>query len=418
MNKATDENIIFHIDVNSAFLSWSALKNIENGSAIDLRTIPSIIGGDMERRHGVVLAKSVPAKAYQILTGEPIVNALRKYPHLVIEPPDHTLYQQRSEEFIEFLSNICPDIEKVSVDECFMDYTSVAERYGSPLDTAYAIKEQVYKNFGYTVNIGISNRKVLAKMASDFKKPNMVHTLYRNEIEQKMWNLPVSSLYMCGHSSVETLRKLEILTIGDLAQADPSILTAHLKSHGILLWEYANGIDDTKVITEQVEMKGIGNSITLKEDAVTKEKAYQVILSLSDTVSRRLRDSDQLAGMISTEIKYNTFQSVSHQTTLITPVHNTDAIYHIACDLFDNLWDGTPIRLLGVRTSKLVSTSEPIQLSLFDINHDMIQHVQITNSTQKQQQLDNALDSIRKRYGDDSVMRGSLLKSKDDFKKH
>lgn len=414
MHMETDKNIIFHIDVNSAYLSWSALKNMKNGSAIDLRTIPSIIGGDIERRHGVVLAKSVPAKKYQILTGEPIVNALRKYPNLVIEPPDHTLYQQRSEELMEFLSNICPDIEKLSVDECYMDYTSVAERYGSPLDTAYAIKEQVYQKFGYTVNIGISNRKVLAKMASDFKKPDMIHTLYTYEIEQKMWNLPVSSLYMCGHSSVEKLRTLEILTIGDLAQADPTILSAHLKSHGILLWEYANGIDETKVITEQVDLKGIGNSITLKEDAVTTEMAYRAIRSLSDTVSRRLRDSDQLAGMVSTEIKYNTFQSVSHQTTLITPINSTDAIYHIACDLFDNLWNGTPIRLLGVRTSKLVSTSEPIQLSLFDINNQ----AETTFPTQKQQQLDTALDSIRKKYGDDSVMRGSFLKSKDDYKKH
>ncbi len=414
MHKETDKNIIFHIDVNSAYLSWSALKNMKNGSDIDLRTIPSIIGGDIERRHGVVLAKSVPAKKYQILTGEPIVNALRKYPNLVIEPPDHTLYQQRSEELMEFLSNICPDIEKLSVDECYMDYTSVAERYGSPLDTAYAIKEQVYQKFGYTVNIGISNRKVLAKMASDFKKPDMVHTLFTYEIEQKMWNLPVSSLYMCGHSSVEKLRTLEILTIGDLAQADPAILSAHLKSHGILLWEYANGIDETKVITEQVDLKGIGNSITLKEDAVTTEMAYRAIRSLSDTVSRRLRDSDQLAGMVSTEIKYHTFQSVSHQTTLITPINNTDAIYHIACDLFDNLWNGTPVRLLGVRTSKLVSTSEPIQLSLFDINNQ----AETTFPTQKQQQLDTALDSIRKKYGDDSIMRGSFLKSKDDYKKH
>lgn len=414
MDEITDKKIIFHIDVNSAYLSWSALKNLENGSSIDLRTIPAIIGGDIEHRHGVVLAKSIPAKAYHITTGEPIVSALRKYPKLVIEPPDHTLYEQRSNELMDFLSNICPDIEKVSIDECYMDYTSVENQYGAPLDAAHTIKEKIYETFGFTVNIGISNRKVLAKMASDFKKPNMIHTLYADEIEEKLWPLPVSSLYMCGHSSVETLRKLEILTIGDLAHANTAILSAHLKSHGVLLWEYANGIDNSKVVIEQIELKGIGNSITLKEDAVTKEMAYKALLNLSDTVSRRLRDSDQLAGMVSTEIKYHTFQSMSHQTTLVTPVNTTDTIYHLACRLFDEMWNGTPIRLLGVRTSKLVSAKEPVQLSLFDIHHQAGPKA----SSQKQQQLDSALDSIRKKYGNDSVIRGSFLQSKDDYKKH
>ena len=210
----------------------------------------------MEKRHGVVLAKSIPAKAYHVTTGEPIVNALRKCPNLVIEAPDHALYHQRSAELMAFLSDICPDIEQVSVDECYMDYTTVAGKYGDAVTAAQRIKDSIYERFGYTVNIGISDRKVLAKMASDFKKPNLVHTLYSYEIQSKMWHLPVSSLFMCGHSSVETLRKLEILTIGELAKADKEIVTAHLKSHGLLLWEYANGIDDSVVITEPADAKG------------------------------------------------------------------------------------------------------------------------------------------------------------------
>lgn len=407
---------IFHIDVNSAYLSWSALKNLQNGSAVDLREIPSIIGGDMEKRHGVVLAKSIPAKAFHIQTGEPIVNALRKCPHLVMDAPDHELYHKRSAELMDFLSDICPDIEQVSVDECYMDYTSVAGKYGDPVPAAGKIKDKIYEQFGYTVNIGISDRKVLAKMASDFKKPDLVHTLYSEEIAAKMWELPVSSLYMCGHSSVETLRKLEILTIGDLAHADKDILSAHLKSHGILLWEYANGIDDSEVVTEHVDLKGIGNSTTLREDARTKEDAFRVLLSLAETVAGRLRDSSQLAGMISTEIKYNTFQSVSHQTTLITPVCSTDAIYRHACRLFEEMWNGTPIRLLGIRTSKLVSEDEPIQMSLFDLT--VPSDSQPAPSSAKQQKLDQALDSIRKKYGADSIIRGSLLHTKDDHIKH
>lgn len=415
------QRTIFHIDVNSAYLSWSALKNLQNGSDIDLREIPSIIGGDMEKRHGVVLAKSIPAKAYRVTTGEPIVNALRKCPNLVIESPDHALYQQKSAELMAFLSDFCPDIEQVSVDECYMDYTSVAEKYGDAIISAENIKNRIYETFGYTVNIGISDRKVLAKMASDFKKPNLVHTLYSYEIQNKMWKLPVSSLFMCGHSSVETLRKLEILTIGDLAHADKNILSAHLKSHGILLWEYANGIDNSEVVTQPMDAKGIGNSITLKEDAHTREEACRALLSLSESVAGRLRASGQLAGMVSTEIKYNTFQSVSHQTTLATPVCTTDTIYRTACLLFDEIWNGTPIRLLGIRTAKLVSCDEPLQMSLFDLpNQTMAPQAatQSVRSSEKQQKLDNALDAIRKKYGSDSIVRGSLLHTKEDYKKH
>ncbi len=410
------DRIIFHIDVNSAYLSWSALEKLHNGSDLDLRTIPDIIGGDMARRHGVVLAKSIPAKAYGIVTGEPIVNAMRKCPGLTLEPPDHKLYSQRSRELMTLLSDFCPDIEQVSVDECYMDYTPIHRQYASPEEAASLIKNRVYEQLGFTVNVGISNRKVLAKMASDFRKPNLVHTLYAHEIQDKLWPLPVSSLYMCGHSSVETLRKLEILTIGDLARANRDVLMAHLKSHGVLLWEYANGIDASAVIIEQAEAKGIGNSTTLSEDAVDRETAHRVLLSLAESVAGRLRKSGQAASMISTEIKYNTFKKVSHQTTLLTPTSQTDIIYQTACSLFDEIWDSTPVRLLGIRSSKLVSEGEPVQLSLFDLPSPASPEAAagpqaIPSSSRKREQLDQALDAIRKRYGADAVVRGSLLTS-------
>lgn len=407
------DKIIMHIDVNSAYLSWSALEKLHNGSGTDLRTIPAVIGGDMAKRHGVVLAKSIPAKAYGIVTGEPIVNAMRKCPHLTLEPPNHQLYHRRSQELMALLYDICPDIEQVSVDECYMDYTPISSRYPSARDAAELIREQVLRQLGFTVNVGISDRKVLAKMASDFKKPNLVHTLYSYEIQEKMWPLPVSSLFMCGHSSVETLRKLEIITIGDLARADRDILAAHLKSHGILLWEYANGIDDSEVATVQAEAKGIGNSTTLSQDAADKETVYRVLLSLAESVSRRLRVSDQMAGMISTEIKYNTFKKVSHQTTLLSPTNHTDTIYQTACALFDEIWDGTPVRLLGIRSSKLSSCEEPVQLSLFDLPAaEKESTASNLPSSRKQAQLDDALDSIRKRYGANAIIRGSLLPPK------
>ena len=410
------DRIIFHIDVNSAYLSWSAIDKLQHGSEVDLRTIPAIIGGDMAKRHGVVLAKSIPAKAYGITTGEPIVNAMRKCPNLLIEQPDHALYNRRSHELMQLLSNICPDIEQVSVDECYMDYNPIRKQFSSPEDAAEHIRMQVEQTLGFTVNIGISDRKVLAKMASDFKKPNLVHTLYSYEIQEKMWPLPVSSLFLCGRSSVETLHKLEIKTIGDLARSDISILTAHLKSHGKTLWEYANGIDDSVVETIQPDEKSIGNSTTLSKDATTKEEARHTLLVLSESVARRLRASGQIAEMISVEIKYNTFKKVSHQTTLQTPTAGSDTIYRTACSLLDELWDGTPIRLLGVRSSKLSSEADPVQLSLFDLpaanggESPSRSHI----SGQKEAQLEKALDSIRQKYGADAIVRGSLLHPKSD----
>lgn len=398
------EPIFFHIDVNSAFLSWTAVERLEQGDNLDLRLIPSIIGGDKEKRHGIVLAKSIPAKAFHIQTGEPIVKALEKCSALTIAAPDHAMYHRKSQMLMDYLKTLTPDIEQVSIDECYLDFTSIVHQYPSAIEAAHQIKDTILATMGFTVNIGISDCKVLAKMASDFKKPNLVHTLYRHEIKEKMWPLPVSSLFMCGKSSVDELRKLEILTIGDLACADPDIISLHLKSHGKLLWEFANGIDDSKVEPVHPDAKGIGNSTTMAKDAEDPDTIHKVLLSLSDSVATRIRKADSLAYMVSVEVKYNTFVKNSHQTTLSSPTNTSDTIYKTACRLFDELWDGTPVRLLGIRCSKLVATGEPIQMSLMDY--------EINEKDEKSQKLDSALDSIRKRYGSSAVVRGSMLKKK------
>ena len=397
--------IIFHIDVNSAFLSWTAIDRLKQGAEVDLRTIPSIIGGNQESRHGVVLAKSVPAKKYGIVTGEPVVNALRKCPDLMMAPPNHKMYQEYSARLMAFLKNYTPDIEQVSVDECYMDFTGIAHRYASPVAAAFEIKDAVYREFGFTVNIGISTNHLLAKMASDFEKPNKVHTLFPEEIQVKMWPLPVSELYMAGRSSVEVLHKLEIRTIGELAKADPELLELHLKSHGRTLWEFANGINGGKVIREHVENKGIGNSTTLPKDATTEEEAKKVLLGLSETVGGRLRKEGVKAQMVSVEIKYHTFQSVSHQRQLARKTNTDMMLYETACELFRELWNGEPIRLLGIRTSKLADETEPEQMSIFDFQSEMEQEV---TKNEKQEKLDKALDQIRKKFGEDAIVRGSL----------
>ena len=405
--------IVFHIDVNSAYLSWTAVEQLKNGAETDIRTIPAIIGGNQESRHGVVLAKSLPAKKFGIRTGEPVANAFRKCASLHMEPPDHKLYHEYSSEMMTFLRTYTPDIEQVSVDECYMDFTGISGRFTSPVSGALEIKNRIYEKFGFTVNIGISTNKLLAKMASDFEKPDRVHTLFPEEIKVKMWPLPVWELYMAGQSSVETLQKLEIRSIGDLAQADPEILELHLKSHGRKLWEFANGIDNSEVITEKVEAKGIGNSTTLSKDAVTEEEAKKVLLGLAESVGARLREAEQKAGMLSVEIKYYNFETASHQRQIPKPTNSDTVIYHTAVGLFRELWTKAPIRLLGIRSSKLVKQDEPEQMTIFDIPVRSSEETD-TARDEKQKKLDRALDEIKKKYGRDAVRRGRLLEAAHD----
>jgi DNA polymerase-4 len=412
-----DNAIIFHIDVNSAYLSWSALRELQNGSTQDLRTIPSIVGGDQETRHGIVVAKSIPAKVFGIQTAETVVSAFQKCPTLVMVPPDHAYYRDMSQKLMRHLRSICDEIEQVSIDECYMSFEPIRGRFPSPEAAATYIKDSVYDTFGFTVNVGISDRKVLAKMASDFKKPNLVHTLYVSEIQKKLWPLPIASLHMCGKSSAKLLQKMGIRTIGDLARTDKAVVESWLKSHGGMLWNYANGIDDGQVVKEKPKAKGVGNSTTLANNAETEEEAYTVLKELAVSVSQRLKKHHFLAAQISTEIKYASFRSVSHQTTILTPTAEETEIYQCACQLFNELWDGEPIRLLGIRTTKLQDEEEPTQISLFDLGKYQEQEKQEELRREKEEQkqkklasLDDAIAKIKKRYGDNAIHKGAETK--------
>ena len=376
---------------------------MKNGAKVDLREIPSIIGGDKKSRHGVVLAKSISAKKYGIRTGEPVVNAFRKCPNLAMEPPNHRMYREKSQKLMEYLRGFTTKIEQVSVDECYLDFMDIADRFPSPLDAAFLMKNGIRERFGFTVNIGISENKLLAKMASDFEKPDKVHTLFLREVPVKMWPLPLGELFMAGRSSVEVLKKLEINTIGDLANADLSLIELHLKSHGKMLWEFANGIDHSPVQWEQAEAKGIGNSTTLAEDAATYEEVREVFAGLAESVGRRLRKAGQKANMVSMEIKYHDFQSMSHQTQLSKPTSDEQVLLDTACRLFHEAWTGEPVRLLGIRTAKLVDAGEPEQMSIFDLEPQK-------PVDEKRQRLNAAMNQIRKKYGDDAVMKASRMK--------
>lgn len=393
------KQIIFHIDVNSAFLSWEASYRIHHlGGTVDLRTIPSAVGGNISKRRGIVLAKSIPAKKYHIRTGEPITDALRKCPNLIIVPPNYELYEKNSKAFMNILRKYTDKVEQYSIDEAFMDMTGTQMLFGPPVVAATALKDEIHHTLGFTVNVGISDKKLLAKMASDFEKPDRVHTLFSEDIQQKMWPLPVRDLFFVGNVSEKKLNAIGIQTIGDLAKTDLKTLKALLKKHGEVIWNFANGKDVSLVEPEPADNKGYGNSTTIAFDVADAPTAKLVLLSLSETIGRRLRKNHVRIDMISVSIRYHDFHSVSHQSVLETPTNITNEIHAAACKLFDELWDGTPIRHLGVHTGHVTKDGANRQISLFD-----------DTDYEKLEKLDHAVDHIREKFGADAIMRASFL---------
>lgn len=393
------ERVIFHIDVNSAFLSWESVYRLrELHEKVDLRTIPAAIGGDEKKRRGIILAKSIAAKQCGVRTGESILEARRKCPGLYLAPANYELYKRNSQAFMEILREYSPDVEQYSIDEAFMDMTGMQALFGEPVKAAHTIKDRIRDELGFTVNVGISRNKYLAKMASDFTKPDKVHTLYPEEIQEKMWPLPVGELLFVGKSTVKKLEAMGIRTIGQLARTDLKILQAALKKQGESIWNFANGIDFSMVQPVPEMNKGYGNSTTISFDVTDEEAAKTVLLALAESVGARLRRDQVKIQVVSVSIKDNQLKRMSHQRVLPEATDVTNEIYSAACELFDELWDGRPIRLLGIQTSR-AKEEEARQLSLFDDGgHD------------KWEQMDQAVDKIRQKYGRDAVKRASFLK--------
>lgn len=392
------ERLIFHIDVNSAFLSWEAARSVSQGKE-DLRLIPSAIGGDREKRTGVILAKSIPAKKYGIQTGEPVGLALRKCPGLVLVKPDFRLYQQCSSAFVAICKEYAPVVEQVSIDECFLDMTGTHRLYPDPVVIAHTIKDRIFSQLGFTVNIGIGNCKLLAKMASDFEKPDKVHTLFPDELKTKFWPLPVGSLYSVGSSTADKLKAAGIHTIEQLAKADAAQLKRLTgEKMALHLLQYANGIDESEVLSEPEEPKGYSISTTLEDNITSKDAACGVLLSLADSVAARMRADGAKAECIGVTIRSAEFKNKSHQTTLYEPTDLFREIYTVSCKLFDELWDGiTPLRLIGISLTHITKDSSS-QLTLFS-----------DEAKEKSRRLDKTYDAIHARYGMASIVRCSSL---------
>ncbi len=395
---------IFHVDVNSAFLSWEAAYRLYHlGGQLDLRTIPSAIAGSVQMRHGIILAKSVPAKQHQIKTGMTVTEAKERYPDLYLAPPNYSLYQSCSHALLSLVEEYTPQVEVYSIDEAFLDMTSTLPLFGDALQTADQMRNRIREELGFTVDIGISTNKVLAKMASELGQPDETCTLYPEEIQEKMWPLSVSDLFYCGRASARKLRTLGIRTIGELAHTDPDILTSHLKKQGEVLWRYANGLDDAEVIARPPAQKGYGNSTTAPSDIQDPGKAKMILLALSETVGARLRKAGVKAEVLSVGIRNFEFGSIEHQMILENPTNLTEELYHAACRLLDELWqDRMPIRQIGIHASRLRDKDAPRQMHLFD-STDYV----------KLEKLDHTVDEIRRRYGNDSVMRSVFLKQED-----
>ena len=392
--------LIFHVDVNSAYLSWEAARRVSMGED-DIRLIPSAIGGDRDKRTGVILAKSIPAKKFGIKTGEPVAMALRKCPDLFLARPDFRLYEASSRAFMDICREYAPVVEKYSIDECFLDMSGTHRIYPDPVAIAHKIKDKIRDTLGFTVNVGIGDCKILAKMASDLEKPDKVHTLYRHEIPAKMWPLPVRELFSVGASTAEKLERAKIRTIGDLANTP---LDRFQKIVGIKLGkqihDYANGIDDSPVLSAPEEAKGYSISTTLEEDVVSAEQAHKVLLALTDSVTARMRADNVKAYCVAVSIRSNDFKTRSHQRKLIDPTDISNEVYKLSKQLFAELWDGrTPLRLIGVALNDLTREETP-QMSLFP-----------DEKKERSRKLDQAYDAINKKFGAATIQRGSNLQS-------
>lgn len=395
------KRIIMHIDVNNAFLSWTAVLYLKQGNKVDIRKTYAVIGGDEKARHGIVLAKSMPAKKRGVVTAETLYSAKKKCPNLKVYPPNYNFYKKMSDSMLSLIRNYSPDIEQMSIDECFLDYTPVKHLYGDEVEFAYRLKKEIYDTLGFTVNVGIGNNKLCAKMASDFSKPYKVHTLFEEEVEKKMWPLQVDELFGIGKKTAIKLHNLNINTIYDLAHTDREFLYKYFKNQAQDMIDSANGRGSDIVVSEESSPKGIGNETTLNRNISSREELYPYLLALSENVAIRLRKQNKYASVIVVTLKDKFFKRMSHQKKLVNATNLTEEIYKTACDILDEMNTTDGIRLVGVRLDKLSDTSSH-QVSLFE---DL--KVREDNN-----ELEKTVDELKEKYGFKVIKKASLIDSK------
>ena len=425
------DTCIFHVDVNSAFLSWSAVERLqEDPGALDLRKVPSAVGGDISKRHGIITAKSIPAKKYGIQTGEPVVKALQKCPGLILIPASFETYRKFSAAFIQVLHAHCSKVEQASIDEAYLDMTAEIARDMEQADTesseellwrscawreALSLKNEIRDTLGFTVNVGIAKNKILAKTASDFSKPDKIHTLYPEEIPKKLWPLPIGELHGCGKATAEKLEQIGIHTVGDAAHADPKLLQSLLgEKGGAYIWNSANGISHSVVHVSREEAKSISNEITTRFDITAdnfEENAPPIVHRLSGSVARRTQKAGLYGATVGVSVKTNDFRRYSRQMKLPESTDREADIETISLQLLRELVfgpsglfsQGRSLRLIGVGISGLDHGGYR-QMNLFDY---MESHQEEVRNQERRKKLDAMMHTIRGRFGENSIHRGT-----------
>ena len=397
------DRIIFHIDCNNAFLSWTAVNMLHNGYNIDIRNRYAVIAGNESERKGIVLAKSNLCKTRGVTTGETLYSARKKCPYLEVYHPEYKIYKRYSDIMYTYLCNYTNKIERYSIDECFLDLSDSIKLYGDPIKLAYKIKNDIKNNFGFTVNVGVGNNKLLAKMASDFSKPDKVHILFNNDIKSKMWSLDVSDLFMIGKASSKKLHELNINTIKDLANTPIEYLIKHFKSMGKTMWSYANGIDNSEVESNYGNPSSISNSLVLPYNYKKTIDIYPELKKLSFSVAKKLRDKKMYTQSISVNVKFHDFTKINKQITLDNLTNNDNEIYENVIKIFNKIWNedsDKKVRSLGVSLNKLTDLYK-VQLSIFNITNE---------TNEKKDNLQKTIDQIKNKYGDKSISYADMLK--------
>lgn len=390
-----EEKFIIHVDCNNAFLSWTAVSMLHRGFKMDIRKRYAVIGGKESERKGIVLAKSQACKKCGVITGESLYQARKKCPYLEVYQPEFKIYKKYSDIMYTYLCNYSNIVERYSIDECFVDITKNAKNNNEAVKLAFKIKNDIKNNFGFTVNVGVSNNKLLAKMASDFLKPDKVHTLFYHEIKEKMWPLDVSSLFMIGKASSKKLHDLEIDTIYKLANSDVDFLVQHFKTVGKRMWEFANGIDNSLVESDYGNPKSISNSTILPYNYSDINNIYVELKKLSIATGKKLREKRMYSANVTIWVKFSDFTKISKQATLGNVINSDEDIYDTAVKLFNKLWDNSTdkkVRGVCVGVSSLTNSYRE-QLSLFANN----------DSNVKSNRLHKVITEIKEKYGNDSI---------------
>ncbi|RKN85039.1 DNA polymerase IV [Paenibacillus ginsengarvi] len=386
--------VILHIDMNAFYCS------VHEAVEPDLyKGKPLAVGGNIELRKGIIVTSSYPARAKGVKTGMHIRQALRICPELIVLQPDFDLYRQFSRRFMQIVYSYSPLVEAMSIDECFIDITG-SKQFGTPIEIAALIQNRIRDELHLPCSIGIAPNKLLAKMASDMKKPNGLSVLRKRDVEKLLWDKPCSYMYGIGSRMGDRLRKLNIRTIGELAAAGESFLVKHFGVYGSWLKRAANGIDDSPVNPEREQSKSIGHTTTLPKNVTELADISRVFLNLSDQVARRMRRQKLVAGTVQITIRDPDMKTITRAQTIQVPTENADDIHRIAVKLFAAHWDvGKPVRLLGVTLQSLQPKQNTvIQLDLFEYEKQP-----------KKEQLNEAMDRIRDKYGEDAILTAGMV---------